>query len=161
MLTREESWEVIDRIVREEGLRIFELEQPVGTRGVLRVFLSNSSCGAEGVTLAECTRVAKKINDLPNIEDLIPGECTLEVSSPGINRRLMRPEHFQGAVGERVRLVVVDSANVTSTRVVVRGVISSFDGNELVLKREGGVEGDRSSFLFSEIKDAKVDFKFE
>jgi hypothetical protein len=53
-----------------------------------------------GVSLDQCARVAKKLLDLDEQHPFVPKGCELEVSSPGINRRLRRPEHFSSAVGE-------------------------------------------------------------
>lgn len=103
-------WNAIEEIVRAEGLELFDVEVPAGKTGVLRVYISRPKGETEersaGVQLQNCTAVAKKILDLPNIEDLLPGDHLIEVSSPGVNRKLSRPEHFRGAVGERLRLKI-------------------------------------------------------
>ena len=59
---------------------------------------------AEGVTVHDCEQVSRSVSDLLDVEDLLPDRYTLEVSSPGMDRILFRPDQYQGAVGERVDL---------------------------------------------------------
>ena len=63
---------------------------------------------AEGVTVDDCERVSRSVSDLLDVEDVMPEQFTLEVSSPGMDRILFQPEHYQQSIGERidVRLAV-------------------------------------------------------
>ena len=71
-----------------------------GGRWVLRVLLESEN----GVTLDDCTRVHRQLNDLLDVHDPIPWRYTLEVSSPGINRPLFRLSHYQRYLGQPIRL---------------------------------------------------------
>jgi ribosome maturation factor RimP len=97
----ERVWEIAEPLVTQEGLEIVDVEFRREGRGmVLRLFLDRDG----GVTLDDLTRVSRQMGDLLDVHDAVPGSYTLEVSSPGINRRLRRPDHFQRYLGKKVRV---------------------------------------------------------
>ena len=165
-VNRTELWQVIEGLVKEAGLELFDLDVPAGGRGTLRVFLwrgradsseqGEGARGAGGVGISDCARISKQITNLPNIDELLPGEWLIEVSSPGINRRLVRPDHFAGAVGERVRLTVAGAENrsevVTGRVVGCSGTSVEVDAEETQARRVVPLE---------QIRQARVDFVFE
>lgn len=174
MISKQEVWDLIEPVVRELGLELFDLDVPVGASGVLRVFLwrgpaqaaeatpatSNEAAGRpeqRGVGIEECAAVSKRLINMENVEEFLPGSCVLEVSSPGINRRLSRAEHFSGAVGERIRVVRRGIDRKGSE--VVFGVLTAVEPEELVVRGEpqnAVVRIPRDS-----IREARVDFKFD
>jgi len=74
------------------------------------LFLGASAAEAEalpeesqaGVTIDDCEKVSRQVGELLDIEDTINGEYTLEVSSPGLDRELFRPEQYSQVVGEQL-----------------------------------------------------------
>jgi len=162
MLTKDEVWNEVEKLIEGEGLSVFDLDCPTGTRGVLRVYLCNPDGSAKNVGLQECTRVARKINDASNVENLIPGECTLEVSSPGVNRKLSRVRHFAGACGERVKLSVTRKAeDGAEKKEVIHGrIISANESLETVMLEREDTKISEEVPL-SAIREARVDFIFE
>ena len=76
----------------------------VGSGGnrVLRVFIDRTD--GEGVSIDDCSNVSRALDLLLDVEDLVPGgSYKLEVSSPGLERTLRKPWHFQRALGESVQ----------------------------------------------------------
>lgn len=71
-----------------------------GSGGTLRIYID----GATGITVDDCERVSRQVSSLLDVEDPIPGAYTLEVSSPGLDRPLFTPEHFQRFAGETVKI---------------------------------------------------------
>lgn len=69
-------------------------------RWVLRILLDSE----RGTTLDDCTRVHRQLSDLLDVHDPIPWRYTLEVSSPGLRRPLLRPSHYRRYLGQPVRL---------------------------------------------------------
>lgn len=67
---------------------------------VLRILIDSE----RGTTLDDCTRVHRQVSDLLDVHDPIPWRYTLEVSSPGLRRPLLRPSHYRRYLGEPVRL---------------------------------------------------------
>lgn len=156
MLRREEIWTLLADLAGAEGLNLFDVEFPVGHRGVLRLYVVPQQQGAGSVGIAECAALSKRVLALTAIEDLLPGECKLEVSSPGVNRRLRRVEHFVGAVGERIR---VKYADLDQRNRVIKGVLTQFADNRLEVREE---KLDELIIIpFEALSDARVDFLFK
>ena len=150
-------WQLVEPVVREAGFVLFDLEAPSGrggSGGVLRVYISKSS--KESVLLDECAVVSRKIDELTALDALIPGSYVLEVSSPGVNRKLSRPEHFEGAVGERVKLVTDDSDGQGGR--AVRGTLLRFESGVLEVQDEE--KKSSVSVELAHVKRAQVDFQF-
>ncbi len=88
-------------VVTEEGMEIWGVDfRPEAGRWILRFALDRDG----GVTLDELTRVHRQLNDLLDAHDPIPWRYTLEISSPGITRALLRPAHYRRYEGSRVRV---------------------------------------------------------
>ena len=84
--------ELAEPLAAELGLRIWDVRfVKEGAEHYLRIFIDKD----EGVSIDDCVDMTHEINPLLDKEDPIPQEYTLEVSSPGLNRKLTRPEHFQ------------------------------------------------------------------
>jgi ribosome maturation factor RimP len=94
---------VVDRVARSEGMELVDVEfQPSGSR-LLRVFLDKPG----GITHADCELVSRQVSTILDVEDLVPGNrpYVLEVSSPGLDRRLVRQEDFRRFAGQHVKIV--------------------------------------------------------
>ena len=94
----------------ELGLEVLEIE--IGgdaSRRIVRILLD----AERPVTVTDCETVSRRLNDVLDAhdeEDARSGRYMLEVSSPGVNRPLVRPEHFRRVVGSRVRLKLMRAA---------------------------------------------------
>jgi ribosome maturation factor RimP len=87
-------------VVAEEGMVIWGIDfRPEAGRWILRLALEREG----GVTLDELTRVHRQLNDILDAHDPIPWRYTLEISSPGITRSLVRPSHYRRYQGSRIR----------------------------------------------------------
>jgi ribosome maturation factor RimP len=103
-------WELAAPLAQSEGLEIVDIElKSEGTRGgrVLRLFLDKEG----GPNVDELSRVSRGLSTLLDEQDVVDGSYTLEVSSPGINRPLRRPEHFARFVGKKIRVRTRDLIN--------------------------------------------------
>jgi ribosome maturation factor RimP len=99
-------WQVAEPLVTDQGMEIVDIDYRREGRGhVLRFYLDRETCG---ITVDELAKMSRRLGDLVEVHDLIPGHYTLEVSSPGINRRLRQPSHFQRYIGKRVRVRTVE-----------------------------------------------------
>lgn len=152
----ERIWEVLNPLAEAEGVKIFDIEPASGPAGVLRVYIYGGEARQSTAGLEQCARLSKKILDLECIEEMIPGECTLEVSTPGINRRLRRPEHFAEAVGERARLTV---RKEDEKKGVLRGIIKSAENG--LLEVEDETSHQVVSVSLSDVTEARIDFLFK
>jgi ribosome maturation factor RimP len=93
--------EKIEPLVEEEGLDIVEFKfSRTGSSSVLRIFVDKPG----GVTVDRCASLSRKLGDFLDMEDLIAGRYTLEVSSPGLDRPLVSGEDFKRKIGEKVKV---------------------------------------------------------
>lgn len=93
-------WGLAEPVVVTAGLELIDVQyRPEGGRAVLRLLIDRP---AGGVTIDELARVSRELGHILDAHDAVPGRYHLECSSPGVNRPLLRPEHFQRAVGQRV-----------------------------------------------------------
>jgi ribosome maturation factor RimP len=126
--------------VSARGLDLYDVEH---AGGVLRVMVEHP----DGVDLALLSDLTRDLSRLLDEADPVPGRYTLEVSSPGLERRLRTPDHFQGAVGHevtvRLRTAVDGDRRVT-------GPLESADTDGLV------VDGRR--FSYEQIERARTVF---
>jgi ribosome maturation factor RimP len=96
--------EIAERVGASDGLEVVEV-QLLGGGGarVLRIFIDKP----EGVTHADCEMISHNVGTILDVEDLIPGaHYTLEVSSPGVERKLTKPQHFERFVGQKVKVAL-------------------------------------------------------
>jgi ribosome maturation factor RimP len=73
-----------------------------GSSPTLRVYIDNPR--GSGITVDDCAQVSRQLSAIFDVEDPLPGSYTLEVSSPGLDRPLVRPEDFRKRVGETVKV---------------------------------------------------------
>ena len=93
--------ELIEPVVKRLGFELADLEVRLGGRnGLVRLFIDQPT----GVTLDDCEQVSLAVSALLDVEDPVPGHYDLEVSSPGLNRKLTKPKHFTRFVGELVKV---------------------------------------------------------
>ena len=91
-------------LVEGLGYELWELEYSPGRgNGFLRLYID----AAAGITLDDCERVSRAVSEVLDAEDPIPGQYTLEVSSPGLERPLRSAAHFARFVGEAVSVETV------------------------------------------------------
>jgi ribosome maturation factor RimP len=89
--------QLIEPLVEQAGVELYDIEL---SGGVLRITVQQEG----GVGIDVIGKLTRKISHLFDEEDPMPGQYTLEVSSPGLERSLRTPEHFAGAVGSLVAL---------------------------------------------------------
>jgi ribosome maturation factor RimP len=120
-VTSEELKELLEPAVEALGYELADLELKIGGRdGLVRVFIDKP----DGIGLDDCERVSRQISTVLDVEDPIPGHYSLEVSSPGLDRSLTKPEHFQRFTGEDVKVRLrVPVEGRRNFRGAIRGVV--------------------------------------
>ena len=129
-------WEIAAPLVAGEGMEIIDIElrREAWKRGrVLRFYLDKLD-REEGPNLDDLTRVSRQLSDLLDSHAALDGAYTLEVSSPGVNRLLKRPDHFVRFVGKRVR---VRTRETIDGRRSFLGLLKEVREGEIVLLQEG------------------------
>ncbi len=106
-----EQTEIINRITelgdeaaRGTSIEIVEIQlRGAGKSRLLRVYIDKPG----GVTHGDCEVISERLGNLLDQEDAIPGDSyTLEVSSPGVDRKLTRPRDFERVIGQKIRVAV-------------------------------------------------------
>jgi ribosome maturation factor RimP len=102
MMDIEKVREIVERVARDLGLEVVEVEFRGGGKArTLRIFIDKP----EGVTHDDCANVSNEVSTILDVEDVVPGASyTLEVSSPGLDRKLSRPADFERFTGSLVKL---------------------------------------------------------
>lgn len=104
--------EICDRALRAAGYELIDLEYVRDQSGwVLRVFIDHApddgtvaAAPARGITHEDCTRASQQIGTLLDVEDPIETSYRLEVSSPGVRRRVRKQRDFERFVGRALRV---------------------------------------------------------
>ena len=100
-MTGEELARLLEPTVEGLGYELTDLELRLGARdGLIRVFIDKP----EGVGLDDCEIVSRQLSAWLDVEDPVPGHYVLEVSSPGLDRKLTKPAHFRRFIGDDVRV---------------------------------------------------------
>src|SRR5438477_3876374 len=119
---------VVERVAASQGLEVVELELRGGGKSrMLRIFIDKP----DGVTHEDCANLSREIGTILDVEDAIPGgSYTLEVSSPGLDRKLVRPADYERFTGSRVKLTTRNPVNGNR---FFEGKLESFQQGRLTL----------------------------
>ncbi len=100
---------LISPVVASLGLELYAVEcVSLNQRLVLRVYVEKDG----GVTLGDCEKLTKVINSMLRVEpSLEANNYNLEVSSPGLDRKLFTPSHYHAQIGKRIRVTLQDPLN--------------------------------------------------
>ena len=101
--------EVADRVAASSGLEVVEVELRGGGKArMLRIVIDKPA----GVTHEDCANLSREVGTILDVEDVMPGgSYTLEVSSPGLDRKLVRAADFERFAGSRVKLTTRQPVN--------------------------------------------------
>ncbi|MEM6606221.1 MAG: ribosome maturation factor RimP [Pseudomonadota bacterium] len=118
---------LLEPAVRGLGFDLWGLELQRGKRtSLLRVFID----APQGVQVEDCARVSEQVGMVLEVEEVLTGEYTLEVSSPGIDRRLFSLEQYSAYVGE---MLEVKLRAPFEGRRKFKGVLRAIEGDDIVL----------------------------
>lgn len=130
-MTSDELESLLEPEITRMGYELVDLEMHIAGRGsVLRVFID----APDGVTVDDCADVSRRVSALLDVEDPIPGEYNLEVSSPGLDRPLRRDSHFVKYAGSEIR-VRMQKGFVGRRR--VKGRLVGLENDEIVIVADG------------------------
>lgn len=121
--------ELCEPLAKELGLTVWDVQyQKEGAEWVLRIFIDKEG----GVGIDDCVNMSHAIDPVLDAEDPVPQEYVLEVSSPGLGRRLTRPEHFEAYMGEPVRLRLIRPME-DGTR-ELEGLLTRYEDGEIEIQ---------------------------
>jgi ribosome maturation factor RimP len=92
---------LIEEVVESQGYELVEAElKGAGKNSVLRIFIDTPA----GISLHDCELVSQQVGTVLDVEDLIPSSYTLEVSSPGLERKLVKQSDYTRFAGKLARI---------------------------------------------------------
>jgi ribosome maturation factor RimP len=109
--------EIVERVAASSGVEVVDVEMCGGGKSrMLRIVIDKLAAGTTdkpaGVTHEDCANLSREVGTILDVEDVIPGgSYVLEVSSPGLDRKLSRPADYQRFTGSRLKLTTRNPVN--------------------------------------------------
>ena len=141
----------IEKIVTSEGLELVHLEyRRQGRTYLLRIDIDKEG----GVTLEDCQLVSHQVSAWLDVEDPVPGEYELQVSSPGLDRKFYRDSDYRKFSGRLVR--VKTSTAIRGLHVIV-GRLKEFDGKKIVVTDPAVKKDPDYEIPLADIKETRLE----
>lgn len=144
--------EIATRVAQPENIEIVEVRLLGGGKSrVVRITIDKP----EGVGLKDCEFVSHQVGTILDVEEVIPGgQYTLEVTSPGVERKLTRPDHFTRFTGKKVKIVCREPVENSK---YWEGTLTAFSENVATLE---GAKGKVLQIHFDNIDKANLKFEW-
>lgn len=143
--------EIAERVAASEGLEIVEIEwKGGGNSRVLRIYIDKPG----GISHGDCETISHQVGTILDVEDVIPVRYTLEVSSPGLDRKLLKPADYQRFLGKKARIKLRAPIDGRGNFL---GRLADVEGNRVGLDIEGG---ERVYFGLDQVAAARLVVEF-
>jgi ribosome maturation factor RimP len=144
--------EIAQRVAAPEGLEVVEVEvKGGGNQRFVRISIDKP----EGVTHADCELVSQQVGTILDVEDVVPGgRYTLEVSSPGVERKLVKARDFQRFEGKAAKITLRDPVEGRRTW---EGTLAGFENDEIALEVQ---PGQRIRIPLAQVHKANLKFEW-
>jgi ribosome maturation factor RimP len=145
-MSKQEIIRLLEPTIERLGYELTDIELKLGGRsGLLRIYIDKD----DGVDIDDCEVVSQQVSAILDVEDPIPGNYTLEVSSPGLDRTLTKPGHFRRFMGEDIK---VKLRFPLDGRRNFRGALKSADDEVIEVE----VDGESYRLPLSTIESARL-----
>jgi ribosome maturation factor RimP len=139
-------WKLGEPVADSTGLELVQVQFRREANGwVLRVFIDRE----EGITVDDCAAFSRELSDLLDVEDLIEAAYHLEVSSPGLDRPLVKPEDFTRFSGREITL---RTREPVAGRRNFKGLLGGLDGDSVLID----VDGERHKLAVALVERANL-----
>jgi len=154
--------EIAERVAASSGLEVVDVELRGGGKSrMLRVFLDKPAAGTDplaGVTHEDCANFSREFGTILDVEDAMSGgSYTLEVSSPGLDRKLTRPADFERFTGSRMKLMTRQPVNNNQH---FEGRLESFRDGRLTLDLSVASKKSRKKMSSASTEQQKIEIEF-
>ncbi len=146
-MIEEKVKELVLPILEERNLKLVDIEFIKGARPVLRIYIYNP----EGTTIENCEWVSRRIGALLDIEDPIPYPYILEVSSPGLDRKLKNKDEYNIFKGRDIRIYTKEPVHEKTS---FRGKLKGIENDVIKLEEEG----ETIDIPYDKVSSAKLEF---
>ncbi len=142
--------ELLKPVAEANGVSIYDVEYvKEGSDYYLRAFIDKEG----GVTIDDCENVSRALNPLLDKEDYIEDAYILEVSSPGLTRKLTKPRHFMQSMDEKVELKAYKPIDGMKE---FEGILTGYDSGVITVE----IDGDNKTFNTEDISTVRLTFDF-
>jgi ribosome maturation factor RimP len=144
--------EITERVGASEEIEVVEIELLGGGKHrTLRIYIDKPT----GVTHGDCEMISHNVGTILDVEDVIPGDTyTLEVSSPGVERKLSKPRDFERFVGQKVKVVLREPVENQKRW---EGILAAFQENQVTLE---AAPGRTVQFDLNQVEKANLKFEW-
>ena len=142
--------EIARRVAESEGIEVVEVELKGGGRNQ---FLRISIDKPEGVTHGDCENISHQVGTILDVEEVVPSHYTLEVSSPGVERKLTTVKDFERFQGKKVKLILKEPIE---NQKAFEGTLSGLQDQVISLDLAAG-----KTIQFPHERVEKANLKFE
>ncbi len=146
---------IAERVAQSEGIEIVEVELKGGGKSR---FLRISIDKPEGVTHADCELISHQVGVILDVENVVPGAYTLEVSSPGVERKLLKYKDFERFLGKKIKLILREP--IESSR-SWEGTLAACANGQITLEVAGPAAAEPKIIQFPFDQVEKANLKFE
>ena len=144
--------DLIEEVVEGQGYELVEVElKGAGNHSVLRIFIDRP----DGVSLKDCELISHQVGTVLDVEDLIPFSYTLEVSSPGLDRKLYKESDYTRFEG---KLAKIQTRIPLKHQKVFRGRLRGVQDGKIVLEL---AQGDRLEIPLDVVKESRLEFDWD
>tara|TARA_B100000809_G_scaffold242385_1_gene266436 strand:- start:93 stop:542 length:450 start_codon:yes stop_codon:yes gene_type:complete len=145
MLDKDGLISLLEPVVIALGYELVDLDAHTGGRGTIRVYIDRE----QGIMLSDCEFLSHQLSAFLDVEGPFSGNYILEVSSPGIDRKLRTLEHFQQFKGQEIR---VELSRARNGHKRLKGALIGVKGEQILLE----LDGDLISLHLSDIHAARL-----
>ncbi len=150
--TEQKVYDLVKPVTDELGYFLWDVSYvKEGAMWYLRVFID---CD-EGITIDDCEKVTEPVNAVLDEADPIQQSYMLEVGSAGLERELLKEEHFEVCIGDKVRIRFI--RNVDGKK-EISATLTGYDKNSITVQTENGEE---KIYQLADIAFVKLWFDFE
>ncbi len=130
---------IAGRVAEDHGLEIFDVQYRREAAGmVLRIQIDRPGPGAsaeESVSVEDCANISRELSAILDVEDIIPASYVLEVSSPGLDRRLRGAADYERFAGRRAKLVMRQPVDGQS---FFKGTLAGVEAADVLIDADDG-----------------------
>lgn len=139
--------ENIVKILEACGVSLYDTEVTSEfDRRIFRIYITSK----EAITLDKCAHVSRILSPIFDVEPPLEGEYLLEVSSPGIERKLTKSEHYLSSIGEKIKIKLNNKEKIIAT-------LDAFNGDNIVIILDNN---EKMTIALSDIEKARTYFEW-
>lgn len=143
--------EIAERIASSERLELVDAEwKGSSALGTLRIYIDKPG----GVTHTDCENVSRQLSAHFDVEDFFPDSYNLEVSSPGLDRKLFKPADYERFAGQKAKIKLHDSLEGDKQ---ITGRLSGVENGKIAIEVK---KGSKLEFPFEDIQEARLVVEF-